>query len=1096
MNLGCKRSPPTHAGAPTGYQQRKLPNRYVPGQPPSRLLGLCALLAGLSIISFGNAAEPIDFNRQILPILSAHCYSCHGPDAEARQADLRLDLFEPAVAAGAIAPGDIGASQLVDRIDSRDPDLVMPPPDFHKPLSDQQRQLLRDWIAAGAEYRPHWAFLTPQRPDLPQPAGAAWARVPWDLFVLEQLEKLGLQPAPEADLATLVRRAALDVTGLPPTPDDLTEVLADPSPDAYARYVDRLLQRDSWGEHRTRYWLDYARYGDTHGIHIDNYREIWAYRDWLIQAFNRNLPFDQFTIEQLAGDLLPEPTLDQRIATGFNRCNITTSEGGAIDEEYLALYTLDRTETTSLVWLGLTAGCSACHDHKFDPLSQAEFYQLAAFFNNTTQPAMDGNVQNTPPVIAVPLASDRDRYAELQEQLQSGQQQLAGLREAALPRFHPWLAQAADELHQLQPADGLQHQLLEAPLSGHLERGLPAAAGSRLVWGEFSGEAIYRPGHIAAQAWVNQEAVTPVLPTAGDFDVDQPFSVSLWLQLASPGQSGAVLARMDEENSFRGWDVWLEGGRIGLHLIHSWPDNAVKVISQPALTANRWQHVLISYAGDRQAHSVRIHIDGRPVPVQVQTDSLSGTTRTTVPLRIGRRHVGSGSAGVAVQDLRLFDAALTETQLTALTAHQRPAFLARLSAADRTPEQLEELFQWFLRRHDSAWSALEAQLSQWQTELRAIETAGTIAHIMQERATPAEARLLFRGQYDQPRETVQPGTPGFLPPMPETLPRNRLGLAHWLLMEGHPLTARVTVNRFWQEVFGQGLVPTSGDFGISGLPPSHPELLDYLAITFREGGWDIKDLFRQFLTSATYRQSARLTAELLKRDPNNQWLARGPRFRMDAEMVRDCALSVSGLLSSTIGGPSVKPYQPPGVWEAVAMPNSNTRNYQADSGEGLYRRSMYWFWKRSAPPASMEIFNAPSRETCVIQRERTNTPLQALVTLNDPQFVEAARHLAYRHRMWEIDSDQVPDRSADLVYLTTIWQQLMSRQPNDIELETAADLLPPMRSYYRQSPDQAAALLGFGDSPTPVDSELQMAELAAWTAVVNTLMNLDEVLCK
>lgn len=1094
MNLACWRSTPPVASTRID-EHRKLPTGQT-RRRPEVLLGLCWLLSCLAVSSLGESAEPIDFNRQILPILSSHCYSCHGPDAQARQADLRLDLLEPAVAAGAIAPGDVAASELVERIDSQDPDLVMPPPDFHKPLSDEQRQLLRDWIAAGAEYRPHWAFLPPQRPELPQPAGAAWARVPWDLFVLDRLEKLGLQPAPEAELATLMRRASLDVTGLPPKSDELAEVLRDPGPDAYERYVDRLLQRDSWGEHRTRYWLDYARYGDTHGIHIDNYREIWAYRDWLIQAFNRNLPFDRFTIEQLAGDLLPEPTLDQRIATGFNRCNITTSEGGAIDDEYLALYTLDRTETTALIWLGLTAGCSSCHDHKFDPLSQVEFYQLAAFFNNTTQPAMDGNVRNTPPVIAVPLASDRDRYNALREQIEHGEPHLVSLREAALPRFHLWLSGARHDVRDEPPSELLGHQLIEAPLSGHLDRGLPVAGGNRLLWGEFSGEPLYRPGHIAPQAWVNQPDVTPVIPAAGDFDVDQAFSISLWLQLADAGQGGAVLARMDEENSFRGWDVWLEGGRIGLHLIHAWPENAVKVISQPALQPHRWQHVCISYDGNRSAAGVKIQIDGQPVAVQIQTDSLSGTTRTPVPLRIGRRHAGSGAAGVAVQDLRLFDIALSESQLATLISQQRAAFLARLAAADRTPEQLEELFQWFLRHRDADWSAKDAELTQWRAEMRAIEAAGTIAHIMQERSGAAEARVLFRGQYDQPRETVQPDTPGFLPPMPETLPRNRLGLAGWLLLEEHPLTARVTVNRFWQEVFGQGLVPTSGDFGVSGLPPSHPELLDYLAITFREGGWDIKDLFRQILTSATYRQSARLTPELLELDPHNQWLARGPRFRMDAEMVRDYALAVSGLLSPKIGGPSVKPYQPPGVWEAVAMPGSDTRNYQADSGEGLYRRSMYWFWKRSAPPASMEIFNAPSRETCVVQRERTNTPLQALVTLNDPQFVEAARHLAYHHRMWEFEPDQPPDRSADLAHLTAIWQRLMTRLPTDTELETAASVLEPIRSYYRREPEQAAALLALGEAPTPVHSELQMAELAAWTAVVNMLMNLDEVLCK
>jgi hypothetical protein len=768
------------------------------------------------------AEDRVLFNRDIRPILAENCFPCHGPDSAARKAGLRLDRREVAVKIGAIVPGKTDESELVSRVFSGDPAERMPPPASHKQLTAAQKDLLRRWIAAGAEYQPHWALIAPVRPQPPPVTNPAWGRNPIDAFVLSALQQRGLQPAPEADRRTLARRLSLDLTGLPPAPAEVEAFVKDPSPAAYENLVDRLLASPRWGEHRGRYWLDAARYADTHGIHFDNYREMWSYRDWVIEAFNRDLPFDRFTIEQLAGDLLPDATPEQRVASGFNRCNITTNEGGAIAEEYLVLYARDRTETTARVWLGLTAGCAVCHDHKFDPLTQKEFYQMSAFFNNTTQGAMDGNVKDTPPVLFLPAPADRRRWPALAKEL-------------------------ADAKRQVE-------------------------------------ERKKKPG--------------------GDLD--------------------------------------------------------------------------------------------------------------------------------------------------------------------------------------KSYQELTARVAALEKEEAAAKARGTAAHVMQERNEPARAFLLYRGEYDKRREPLTAETPALLPPMPADLPKDRLGFARWLLRPEQPLTARVAVNRFWQEVFGAGLVRTAEDFGVNGELPSHPELLDWLAVEFRESGWDVKKLFRLLVTSAAYRQAAVATPEKLEKDPQNRLLSRGPRFRMDAEMVRDYALAAGGLLVAKIGGPSVKPYQPDGVWEAVAMMESNTRNYQRDHGESLYRRSMYTFWKRAAPPASMDIFNAPSRETCTVRRERTNTPLQALVTLNDPQFVEAARHLAESAlREGGATAESRLDFAA---------RRLLARSFRPEESTSVLATLGKLLDHYRAHPEQAKDLLAVGEAK--VDPAPDAATLAAWTMLMNQLLNLDEVLNK
>ncbi|RIK80581.1 MAG: hypothetical protein DCC67_09205 [Planctomycetota bacterium] len=1030
-----------------------------------------------------SEAQRLEYNRDVRPILFDACVSCHGPDSASRKADLRLDQRAAAMEMAAIVPGDPDSSEMIRRILSTDEAETMPPPATKKVLTDRQKQTLIRWIEEGAEYQPHWSLIAPRLVEPPAVKDETWVRNVIDRFILARLEAAGLEPADEADRGVLARRVCLDLTGLPPTPEQLDAFLSDDTAGAYERYVDALLASPQWGEHRGRYWLDAARYADTHGIHFDNYREMWTYRDWVIKAFNRNMPFDQFTIENLAGDLLPGATLDQRIASGFNRCNITTNEGGAIDEEYAVLYTRDRTETTAQVWMGLTAGCGVCHDHKFDSFSQREFYALSAFFNNTTQKAMDGNVKDTPPVISVPQEGDLARRLQLDALIEEAEQAVEERRRAARGDFDRWVAAAsASELDAWMPSSGLQ---LHAPLNDGGSVIAYTVAGERRE-APLASTVQWRPGKASPQAaYLNQGSVLDVAD-AGDFGPEQPYSVAAWVKLPANDSSGSIVARMDEAHGFRGWDLWVEGRRVGGHLIHKWPENAIKVVTQNQLPADQWIHVALVYDGTKKAAGLKVYVNGTPQPTNVSADSLTADTRTSVPLKIGQRHASSLLSGVSVEGVRLFARALDDREAATLgTAALGQAVLA-LPAEQRSPADLDVLFAWWFINLDELSRPLIAERDSLLRERNDIDARATIAHVMQERPEPPKAFVLHRGEYNKRGEEVTPDTPAMLPPFPPELPRNRLGLAQWLVRPEHPLTARVAVNRFWQEVFGQGLVRTAGDFGVSGELPSHPELLDWLAIEFRESGWDVKRLFKLMVTSAAYRQAAVVEAEKLAKDPENRLLSRGPRFRMDAEMVRDYALAASGLLSRKIGGPSVKPYQPPGVWEAVAMIGSNTRDYRQDAGESLYRRSMYTFWKRSAPPASMEVFNAPSREHCVMVRERTNTPLQALVTLNDPQFVEAARHLA--QRAIRESGAEFDDR------LRFVAKRLLARELSDEEQAIVRDSYDKLRRHYDIAAEDAVRLVDVGESEA--DATLSAAELAAWTMVVNELMNLDEVLNK
>jgi mono/diheme cytochrome c family protein len=1053
-------------------------------------LAVFTAVAGLGQVAPGASAT-INFNREIRPIFTENCFACHGPDNNSRKAGLRLDtkegIFEKTKKhEPAVVPGSVEKSELWARINATDPDDVMPPPKSRKVLKPEQKELLRKWILAGAPWQGHWAYIKPERPPVPNVSQRGFEiRNPIDAFILAKLQSKGLKAAPEADRRTLVRRVSLDLTGLPPKPDLVEAYLNDRSGAAYQNLVKRLMNSPQWGEHRARYWLDAARYADTHGLHFDNYREMWPYRDWVIKAFNRNLPFDRFIVEQLAGDLLDDPDVDQLVATGFQRCNITTNEGGTIDEENLANYANDRVTTTGWVFLGTTLNCAACHDHKFDPITQKDFYSMEAFFRNTTQPAKDGNIKDSNPSILVPQTpEDTRRWDALPAEISAAKRKVDQRRKEARSAFDTWLADAkADEFGREIPTKGLTvHALLNEQRSNNviaLIRGEPLTI-------SLTNDLEWQDGKLG-RALVLKAANTLDLGEAGDFESTNAFSYGAWVRVSKAEGSGAVVARMDVEKDFRGWDLLLSDKKFAVHIVHKWPDNAIKVSTKDDVIKEKtFQHVFVTYDGSGKAKGVRVYIDGTEASLKVDKDTLNGSIHTPVSLRVGQRSKGQELERGRVQDLRLYERKLATKEVAAL-AKVVPVYQALTLAADqRTPEQTENIYDYWLTTRDEPYLKLTKASAALKSEQDAIKERNPVTHIQREKTDSMPmAYVLFRGQYDKPKDKVIAATPAVLHTMPPGAPTNRLGLAQWLISRENPLTARVTVNRFWQEVFGVGLARSAEDFGTTSEPPSHPDLLDWLAVEFVESGWDVRHIFELIVTSSTYRQSPEVTPEKLEKDPQNRLLSRGPRFRMDAEMVRDYALAASGLLVAKVGGPSVKPYQPEGVWEAVAMPESNTKKYKRDSGDSLYRRSLYTFWKRAAPPATMDIFNAPSREVCAVRRERTDTPLQALVTLNDPQFVEAARRLAEATLTNSGNEEAALDEMA---------MRLLARPLTSKEKAVVKKTLAGMRTFYERDAEAAKQLLSIGESKA--GESIPAPQLAAMTMVANQLMNLDEVLNK
>jgi hypothetical protein len=1008
---------------------------------------ICVLVVGLATIFSSSAIgeERIQYSRSIRPILAEKCFVCHGPDANQRAADLRLDV-EADAKDYAIVEGQPDESEFFARVSSHDADERMPPPDSGKELTEDEVDVLRRWIEQGAPYEGHWSFVPPKRLALPRVDDASWVRGAIDRFVLARLEAEQLKPSPEADRYTLIRRLSLDLTGLPPSIDQVDAFVQDTSDDAYEKVVDRLLQSDRFGEHMARYWLDAARYADTNGYQYDLEREQWVWRDWVINAFNTNLPFDRFTTEQIAGDLLPDATNQQKLATAFHRNHPITIEGGVIDEEYRTEYVIDRVVTTSTVWLGLTMTCSRCHDHKYDPISQRDFYSFFAFFNNVPERGLNG----FDPRIKAASPIGQGQLEKLESQIASARRDYDQLVRVTQPRFEQWERQVAAAQvdswavivpEQMKSAGG-------ATLTVQDDHSVVASGPNPA---EETYEVVLRTdakrvSAIRLEALVDASTVNGGTGRGsnGNFVLSE-FEVDV-ASTDKPGEFEQVaLARAEADYSQKDYHVALAiDGKI---------DRTGWAVDGHSKVENRTATFVF-----RQ-------------PVGYDTGTI---------LRIRMIHKYGGSHHIA-----RFRLAAHMSDVPPLAPGL--ALILDKPPAKRSPAETSQLREWLLQRFGSAdVKAAAGRLKDLERQRDQLISNMPATMVMAEMANPRKAHVLYRGEYDKPREEVQPGTPEALPPMPDNVPRNRLGLARWLVMPDHPLTARVAVNRFWQQLFGNGIVKTTEDFGAQGDWPSHPELLDWLAVEFVESKWDVKALLKKMVMSATYRQSSSVTPQLLAADPENRLLARGPRMRLDAEVIRDSALFSAGLLSEQIGGPSVFPYHPPGLWQEINNRPGYSRTYKQDAGEKLFRRSLYTFWKRTLPPPSMAAFDAPGREFCRVRRSRTNTPLQAFVLLHDPQFVEAARHLAGR-----MLTEAGPTSRERLVHGFRLCQ---SRPPTETELAVLSEIADKRITQYRADLEAARQLVSVGD--TPVEKSFEEAELAAWTTIGRMLMNVSEFVTK
>ena len=1035
-----------------------------------------------------SAFVKVDFNRDIRPIFSDTCFSCHGPDDAKRKSGLRLDLKEAALKPAksgkvAFVPGNSLASELYKRVASEDEDERMPPVKSGKKLTSVQVDLLRRWIDQGAEYKSHWAFITPTRPELPEVKETGWPRNEIDRFILARLEEEGLKPGKEADRTTLIRRLTLDLTGLPPTPAEVDAFLSDKTPKAYERVVDRLLASPHYGERMALEWLDAARYADTHGYHIDSARDMTHWRDWVIDSFNRNQPFDQFTIEQLAGDLLPNPTLDQKVASGFNRNHMINYEGGAIPEEYHNAYLIDRVNTTATVWLGLTMACAQCHDHKYDPFTMKDYYSFYAYFNSVAEQGLDGRNGNAAPMVQLPSSEQVEHRASIETKLSQLADRLKSA-EAQLPSAQAvWESQLAVDLLSIHLAHDL---LLYFPLTKNLD-GLDQT--NAPVRGTFPTE--------RESKWVSStlhhgleldgtEDSFIVSDRAPSFERSDSFSYGAWVKRGE-NSTGAILARMDDTNSLRGFDLLLSDGKLHLHLIHAWPGNALRVVTQQAIAKDSWTHVFATYDGSSKASGVKLYVNGKEASLEVTHDTLSDSILTSAPLNLGKRSSSHPFKG-ALSDVRLYRRALSPAEVAGV-ADAPAATWVQIPKASRTEEQSKALEEHFRTLHAEAWSHSKDELAVAKRQGEELEKTIPTSMVMGELEKPRETFVLMRGQYDKKGDRVVPALPASLPAPSETLPGNRLGLARWLVSSEQPLTARVIVNRYWQMYFGNGIVKTAENFGSQADWPTHPELLDWLATEFVHSGWDVKGIQKLILMSAAYRQSSTATPEVLERDPENRWLSRGARLRLPAEFIRDQALAMSGLINSKIGGESVFPYQPAGLWEELMAREDNdnftAQKYRQSKGTDLYRRSMYTFWKRTSPPSTLGTLDAPDRQTCVVRRQRTNTPLQALLLMNDPTFVESSRKLAER-----IMTEAHDDKSRVIL----AYRLAMARSPKAAEIEVLMKLYREQLADYRKDPAAAARLLGVGESE--LRAGLDPAQLAAWTLVTNTILNLDETITK
>lgn len=1029
-----------------------------------------SLLFFIPLLLVAGNGGTVDFNRDVRPILSDKCFTCHGPDAAAKKIPFRLD--QEASARTAIA-GDAASSSLVKRITAEKPGLRMPPTSSGLKLSSEEIQTLSTWIDQGAKWQKHWSLIPPERKPPPAVADSVWAKNPIDSFVLQQIEEKGLKPSPEASKETLLRRVTLDLTGLPPTPAEIDAFTADQSPTAYENVVGRLLASPRYGERMAVRWLDAARYADTNGYQFDGERFMWRWRDWVIQAFNRNQPFDQFTVEQIAGDLTPGATTAQKVATGFNRNHRANTEDGIVPEEYAVEYVVDRVETTSTVFLGLTLGCARCHNHKYDPLSQKEFYQFFAYFNNVPELGRAMKYGNSPPYIADPTPDQQAALDALDRKART-ERSLLDAREKEIARgqkaWEPTLkSRPPDWWH---PASGMVNAFdLDSPAGLIAQDGIPGTAPGRIRQAAaFDGKTWYDAGK------------------AGSFDIGDRFSISVWVH-GDQVPDGSLVSRMTDSPTGKGYGVHLDKGKVQVTLTSNYDNDAIRVETAETLSAGRWHHLAVTYNGLVSASGLQVYIDGKPAKLNTLMDTLyrpfsNAGKQFKEPFRIGAGQGKERRFRGELDDVRLYSRVLGQEEIEALALGASANDIAAVSGSKRTDAQKLALRRYYIEHVGPVEvRELQARIDREARERESLEKKLPTVMVMAENPVRRKTHLLLRGAYDKPGPEVERGVPAVLPPLPEGLPNDRLGLAKWIVDPRNPLTARVTVNRFWQMYFGAGLVKTIEDFGLQGDWPSNPDLLDWLATEFVRTGWDVKALQKLIVTSATYRQSSQVTPELMQKDPENRLLARGPRHRLAPEIVRDQALAAAGLLTEKLGGPSVKPYQPAGLWKEQAMQDMD---YEQSKGPDLYRRSLYTFWKRTIPPPMMMNFDAAGREACVVREDRTNTPLQALNLMNDVTFVEAARFIGQR---------MMKEGGADAESKLQFGMRLLTgRRLRPEELRIFEESLSYHRDYFASDLKRAQALLKQGDSPA--DSSLPPADLAAYASVASLMLNLDEVISK
>ncbi len=1039
-----------------------------------------------ALFSCSSAAEPtldeqINFDREIQPILSEHCYACHGPDAGKLKAGLRLDLkqsvFGPLESgATAVVAGNPGESELVRRIHSIDADEIMPPPDTGKPLSPAQITALENWVASGAGWSNHWSFERIVSPPLP-PAGAL-GRVynPIDSFVLAKLKSQGLTQSPQETKERLIRRASLDLTGLPPTIKEVDDFLADDSPLAFERVVDRLLSSQHFGERLALPWLDLARYGDTSGYHNDSLRDMWLWREWVIGAFNKNMPFNQFTIEQLAGDMLPGATIDQQVASGFHRNVMTSDEGGLIDAEYRNLYVVDRIATTGVTWLGMTIACAQCHDHKYDPMTQKDYYAFYAFFNNVPENGKDGvRDRNPQPFLSVPTESQQMQQKQYAEQLSAAETELAELTKTLPEKQTAWeqsLVAAGQTIAAASLPIADVHFALDENGNGQQADGselLAKAEGSV----QFDEGIVGRSFKPAKTGWFEYGETF-------NFDKDQAFSVAAYLMVTPEG--GAPFGKMNDADGARGWDVEFHGLRPSVHLINRFPADAIHIQADEDLPADTFTHLSFTYDGSGKAAGLKLYVNGALAKSSVKIDSLSGSILSGTPFSIGRRSGSSVAFAGRVDDLRVYKRALTAGEVAALNSAQTLRIVSA-PLEQRTAKQQEQLEKFFRQTQVPQFAGLQKSVADLRKTKDDFAASIPNTMVMSEMEKPRETFIKVRGNYDQDGEKVTAAVPNFLPQvavLPDGKPLNRLHLAEWLVSPEHPLTARVTMNRWWAMLFGTGIVKTLNDFGSQGERPTHPELLDWLAADLQRD-WDTKRVIKQIVLSATYQQSSHVSRELITRDQENRLLARGPRQRLDAEAIRDNSLAIAGILNPAIGGKSIKPAQPAGTWEINEM---GGYPYDKSKGADLYRRGLYVYWRRSTVYPSFVTLDAPTREFCVAQRAKTSTPLQSLVLMNDPVFVEAARAFAQR-----LLAEPNLDNSART---RLAWRTALSRAPSESEHAILNRTLEQQLVTYRNDKEAAKKLVAVGDLAKP--ESVDESELAAWTALSNVILNLNETI--